>query len=456
MLDRFLPGDVRAGEADLRRRARVLVAFALVLGATGAALTLGALVLRLWANAEGTSALIVVAGALLAGMRRGTSVAVLGVVAGAAVLAVAAQGALRLGGIGAPPLNWVAVTPLLVLLIAGPRAGLAFAGIAVATQTAFYLGTDGTTAISPTLRWLDSSAMCLCIAALALVYESFKRRALAEIREAHERIDMLQAQLVDSAHAAGMAEIAASVVHDAGNALNHVQTAAALAREQVAGLQLARLDALAASLTESERERKLATYLAQLTALLRAQQEASAAELRRVVEGVELVSQIIANHEQHARASEHVTSVDLAQTVAGILHLERVSRADPGLELEAELEALPPCRLSKHKLVIVLTNLVRNAITAVAEAEVRRVRVRLQRPREATFVLEVHDTGKGIAAEHAPQIFRHGFTTRPGGHGFGLHSSAIAAKELGGTLAFHSDGPGRGACFVLEVPFVAG
>ncbi|HXE51002.1 MAG TPA: ATP-binding protein, partial [Ramlibacter sp.] len=44
------------------------------------------------------------------------------------------------------------------------------------------------------------------------------------------------------------------------------------------------------------------------------------------------------------------------------------------------------------------------------------------------------------------------FTTRKSGHGFGLHSCALAAKQMGGTLSAHSDGPGRGATFTLELP----
>ena len=36
--------------------------------------------------------------------------------------------------------------------------------------------------------------------------------------------------------------------------------------------------------------------------------------------------------------------------------------------------------------------------------------------------------------------------------GFGLHSGAVMAKELGGSLIAHSDGPGKGACFTLEFP----
>jgi signal transduction histidine kinase len=53
------------------------------------------------------------------------------------------------------------------------------------------------------------------------------------------------------------------------------------------------------------------------------------------------------------------------------------------------------------------------------------------------------------------RIFNHGFTTRKTGHGFGLHSGALAARELGGSLSVHSDGPGRGAIFTLELPMPA-
>ena len=49
------------------------------------------------------------------------------------------------------------------------------------------------------------------------------------------------------------------------------------------------------------------------------------------------------------------------------------------------------------------------------------------------------------------RIFAHGFTTRKDGHGFGLHSAALAAQEMGGTLGVQSEGLGRGAAFTLEL-----
>lgn len=73
--------------------------------------------------------------------------------------------------------------------------------------------------------------------------------------------------------------------------------------------------------------------------------------------------------------------------------------------------------------------------------------------RALTVTVAVIDNGVGIARENLTRIFAHGFTTRQHGHGFGLHSGALAARELGGALTAHSDGPGLGARFVLELPY---
>ncbi len=71
---------------------------------------------------------------------------------------------------------------------------------------------------------------------------------------------------------------------------------------------------------------------------------------------------------------------------------------------------------------------------------------------EDRVCFEVIDNGVGISAENLTRIFNHGFTTKKDGHGFGLHSGALAAKEMGGALTAHSDGEGKGARFALELP----
>ncbi len=68
------------------------------------------------------------------------------------------------------------------------------------------------------------------------------------------------------------------------------------------------------------------------------------------------------------------------------------------------------------------------------------------------MLISVIDNGIGITEEHLPRIFNHGFTTKTDGHGFGLHSGALAAKELGGKLSVFSGGRGKGAAFTLDLP----
>ncbi|MEK7781776.1 MAG: ATP-binding protein, partial [Verrucomicrobiota bacterium] len=66
--------------------------------------------------------------------------------------------------------------------------------------------------------------------------------------------------------------------------------------------------------------------------------------------------------------------------------------------------------------------------------------------------ITVTDNGVGIPEENLTRIFSHGFTTKKNVHGFGLHSGALAAQEMGGALRVASPGPGHGAVFTLELP----
>ena len=80
------------------------------------------------------------------------------------------------------------------------------------------------------------------------------------------------------------------------------------------------------------------------------------------------------------------------------------------------------------------------------------ITVRAQPNGAGLAIISVADNGIGIPAENLTRIFAHGFTTRKHGHGFGLHSSALAASEMGGALRVQSDGHGCGATFTIELP----
>ena len=114
---------------------------------------------------------------------------------------------------------------------------------------------------------------------------------------------------------------------------------------------------------------------------------------------------------------------------------------------------MPPITVDRHKVLQILVNLIRNAKYACDDSghpdKVITLRIESGVPGVRISVI---DNGIGIPSENMGRIFNHGFTTRESGHGFGLHSAALAAQELGGCLRAESDGPGRGAMFVLDLP----
>jgi two-component system NtrC family sensor kinase len=124
------------------------------------------------------------------------------------------------------------------------------------------------------------------------------------------------------------------------------------------------------------------------------------------------------------------------------------------VELQRDIEPVPNLIVDKHKVLQILVNLISNAKYAVSAVDrpdkIMTVRVRMKGPDRV--VIQVIDNGVGISPENLTRIFAHGFTTRPEGHGFGLHSGAIAATELGGSLVATSEGLGHGSTFTLELP----
>jgi C4-dicarboxylate-specific signal transduction histidine kinase len=119
-----------------------------------------------------------------------------------------------------------------------------------------------------------------------------------------------------------------------------------------------------------------------------------------------------------------------------------------------EYEETPQILTEKHKVLQILVNLIRNAKYAMDEAKQpeRLLTVKVAQDASSQVKIQVIDNGIGIPKQNLTCIFSHGFTTRRDGHGFGLHSSALAVRELGGSLQAYSDGPGSGATFTLLLP----
>lgn len=291
---------------------------------------------------------------------------------------------------------------------------------------------------------------------------------ITEQKQAEEELELLNKRLLESSRLAGMAEVATGVLHNVGNVLNSVNVSSTLICNQVRGSRTSRLRDvilllnqnsadLANFLTNDPKGKIIPSYLSNLSERLGQEQQELLKELELLVKNIEHIKEIVAMQQNYARVSGIIESLSIRNLVEDALQMHTAAMARHGILVVREYQEVPVISMDKHKVLQILVNLIRNAKYAM-DATARRdkrltVSIRLD---PADFVeISVTDNGVGITEQNLTRIFSHGFTTKRDGHGFGLHSGAIAAREMGGRLYARSEGPGQGATFVLELPLAA-
>jgi PAS domain S-box-containing protein len=319
-------------------------------------------------------------------------------------------------------------------------------------------------------RWVDAHAVPLRDAAGQPSSILTVLRDITAQKHAEEEKDRLQRALVDASRQAGMAEVATGVLHNVGNVLNSVNVSAGVltanvqrskvpAFQRAAGMIRDHRADLADFLTTDAKGRALPEYIVQLAALMSADQTEMARELSHLSDSIEHIKQIVSAQQAHAKTCDTNETLDVATLLEDAVRMNALSLDRHGIELVRAYAAGLQVTTDRHKVIQILVNLISNAKKAVetpgAAAE-KRIVVSLQEVTSAAGEpiarIQVTDSGVGIPAENLAKLFTHGFTTRADGHGFGLHSAAIAAHQLKGSLTAHSEGPGRGATFTLEIP----
>ena len=287
---------------------------------------------------------------------------------------------------------------------------------------------------------------------------------ITERRHAEDELERVHKQLLTASRQAGMAEVATNVLHNVGNVLNSVNVSASMVSERIKRSKCTGLGRVAtlfqdhaadlATFVSGEHGKHLPAYLTELASELLAERDAAVAELTALRSNVEHIKEIVAMQQGYARLGGITDTVDVRVLVDDSLHMNEGAFSRHGVTIVRDFEDVPTVRVDKHKVLQILVNVIRNAKYACAEARgggERRVTVRV-RASSSAVLISVIDTGVGIPRENLDRIFNYGFTTRAEGHGFGLHSSALAARELGGTLRAESPGPGMGATFTLALP----
>jgi PAS domain S-box-containing protein len=298
------------------------------------------------------------------------------------------------------------------------------------------------------------------LGAVAVVQDTTERkRAELELERVHK-------ELMTASRQAGMAEVATNVLHNVGNILNSVNISASLVTDRVkqskapgvtlvADLLKDQGADLAAFMSTDARGKRIPEYLSALGQQLTADQQMSLQELGSLRDNLEHIKETVTMQQSYAKLCGVTETVEVVDLVEDSLRLNAGAFARHGVTLLREFSPVPPITVDKHKVLQILVNLVRNAKYACDESgKTEKLIILRIAPATKGVCISVIDNGVGIPAENMDRLFTHGFTTRQSGHGFGLHSGALAAQELGGTLLATSDGAGRGAAFILELPCV--
>jgi C4-dicarboxylate-specific signal transduction histidine kinase len=247
-----------------------------------------------------------------------------------------------------------------------------------------------------------------------------------------------------------------------GNVLTSVNVASSFIAESLRKSKAASLPRLVSVLREHEADlgaflmndpkgKQVLGYLSQLSDQLVHEHEGTLRELAQLQKNIEHIMEIVKAQQSHSKNAGEPETLAVADLIEDALKMN--ATAPPGVQVVKELAPGLKVTVEKHKALQILVNLVRNAQQAceASPADPKTLTVRTSDGNQRVRIA-VADNGIGIEPENLGRIFSHGFTTKKDGHGFGLHSSVVAAKELGGALLVHSDGPGKGATFTLELP----
>jgi two-component system, NtrC family, sensor kinase len=289
-----------------------------------------------------------------------------------------------------------------------------------------------------------------------------KEKAMKELAEA-------QSSLVEVSRAAGMAEVATGVLHNVGNVLNSVNVSCTLLLDQLKEsriMNLAKLtemlkdnlDDLSGFFANDPRGQKVPQYLIALSGALMEERRLMRQESEALQSRVEHIKEIVAMQQNYGRVSGVNETLSAEQLMEDALKINIGGLIRHNISVYRQYEDVPMIIVDKHMVLQILLNLISNAKYACSEnnKDEKKINLKITKQGNDHIQIRVEDNGVGISRENLNRIFQHGFTTKKSGHGFGLHSAALAARKLGGSLIVHSDGPGAGAEFTLELPCING
>jgi NO-binding membrane sensor protein with MHYT domain len=330
--------------------------------------------------------------------------------------------------------------------------GMHYTGMAASVFTPLCATTvaEAGSSLDPSYLGIGVAAVTFVILAIAFLSSNYKESLNQEQFEKSR-------QLV-------MAEISASVLHNVGNVLNSVNVSANLVAEKVTNSKLSGLPKLAALFNDNKsnmaeffddaRGIKALEYLTMLGKQWYDEQIDLTNEMTRINKNLSLIKEIISTQQELSKTSGYDQIISINELLEEALLISGLYQKKD-ITLVKEFAKLNPITTDKVKILQVFVNLLRNAKDAVLESGKTSmiITIKTYAINESRIGIQVIDNGVGIGDKNINKIFSYGYTTKPNGHGFGLHTSALAINAIGGKINITSAGLKEGATITLEIPY---
>jgi len=285
-----------------------------------------------------------------------------------------------------------------------------------------------------------------------------------KVQERTIELEKLNEKIGDVARSAGMAEVASGVLHNVGNVLNSVNVSVSVIREQIRKTKAENLSRLVEMLDSNKKNiadfiekdnkgKQIPKFLSLLSDQLKEEKITLYSELDQLANNIDHIKNVISMQQSYAGSYGVREKVKVSELVEDALKINLQGMSQHGIKVIRKYEDIPMLYVDKHKALQVIINLISNAKYALIDSGKGNKTISvLVESVENNVSINVIDNGIGIASEDIAHLFEYGFKKRRGGHGYGLHHSALVANELGGRISVHSDGLGEGASFSIIIP----
>lgn len=277
-----------------------------------------------------------------------------------------------------------------------------------------------------------------------------------------EKLNNSYRKLVEQAHREGMMAMVTGILHNISNVLNSISVSSHLIRDLVYTsplddyfkanqLLMEHLETLDGFIRLDPKGKKLMQFYTKLGEPFRELKVRLLDNINRLDDKVKLINDIIITQQGYIGIKSTLEETDIVSLVEDVLKINLTSLEKHQVKIGRNYQEIPKIKVQKTKLFYVLVNLIKNAQDAMLEVPDTQRQLSLSVEQDHQFkYVKISDTGTGISPDLLQSVFAYGYTTKQGGHGFGLHSCANYMTEMGAKIWAESAGPGKGATFVLQ------